>query len=106
MGWEHRSENLYFYRKQRDGSRVKSVYVERGHIADMVAQIQSTSPLLKKVARRINSPEPVQDEKAEASLKNATHLIQLVTEGARCRISPASPTMATKARLAARERRH
>jgi hypothetical protein len=39
MGWEQRGNNRYYYRKVRDGSRVKSVHVGRGEIAYMVAQL-------------------------------------------------------------------
>ena len=56
MGWEQRGNNQYFYKKERDGSRVKSVYVGRGEIAQMVAQIQSTSPLLEKLVRTMKLP--------------------------------------------------
>ena len=66
MGWEQRGNNSYYYKKEREGSRVKSVYVGRGEIAHMVAQIQSTSPLLDKLARTMKSPEVIKAEKAEA----------------------------------------
>ena len=48
MGWEQRGNNRYYYRKEREGSRVKSVYVGRGEIADMISQIQSPSPWLTR----------------------------------------------------------
>lgn len=40
MGWEQRGTNKYYYRKEREGARVKSTYVGRGEIAQMVSQIQ------------------------------------------------------------------
>lgn len=80
MGWEQRGNNSYYYKKERDGSRVMSVYVGRGEIAHMVAQIQSTSPLLEKLARNIKSPDEVKFEKAEAALEQASDLIQLITK--------------------------
>jgi hypothetical protein len=43
MGWEQRGNNSYYYRKERDGWRVKSTYVGRGEIAHMVPQIQPSS---------------------------------------------------------------
>ena len=69
MGWEHRANNRYYYKKEREGSKVKSVYVGRGEIAHMVAQIQSTMPLLERLARSLRSPEQIKLEKAEAALK-------------------------------------
>lgn len=82
MGWEQRGNNQYYYRKERDGSKVKSVYVGRGEIAHMVAEIQSSSPLLERLAHTIRSPEQVKLEKAEAALQKATDLTQLVTQAA------------------------
>lgn len=59
MGWEQRGNNSYYYKKEREGSRVKSVYVGRGEIAHMVAQLQSSSPLLERFARTMKSPEVI-----------------------------------------------
>jgi hypothetical protein len=80
MGWEQRGNNSYYYKKEREGSRVKSVYVGRGEIAHMVAQLQSSSPLLERFARTMKSPQQVQQEKAEAALEQASDLIELITE--------------------------
>jgi hypothetical protein len=80
MGWEHRGTNQYYYKKERQGSQVKSVYVGRGEIAHMVAQIQSTSPLLERVARTMKSPEALRAGRIEAAFQEATELIRLITE--------------------------
>jgi hypothetical protein len=82
MGWEQRGKNQYFYKKEREGSRVKSVYVGRGEIAQMVAQLQSSSPLLERFARTMKSPQQVQQEKAEAALEQASDLIKLISHAA------------------------
>jgi hypothetical protein len=80
MGWEQRGNNRYFYRKEREGSTVKSVYVGRGEIAHMVAQLQSSSPLLERFARTMKSPQQVQQEKAEAALDELSDLVGLITQ--------------------------
>jgi hypothetical protein len=82
MGWEQRGNNKYYYKKEREGSRVKSVYVGRGEIAHMVAQIQSSSGLIEKYARKMKSPEQLKWENAEAALEKASELIQLTTQAA------------------------
>jgi hypothetical protein len=82
MGWEQRGNNSYYYKKEREGSRVKSVYVGRGEIAHMVAQIQESSPLHERLASTIKSAEVVKQEKAEAAIGEATNLIQLITQAA------------------------
>ena len=80
MGWEQRGKHSYYYRKEREGSRVKSVYVGRGDIARMISQIQWSSSLLEKLARTLKSPEVIKQEKAASALKQATDLIDLVTQ--------------------------
>jgi hypothetical protein len=80
MGWEQRGNNQYYYKKEREGSRVKSVYVGRGEIAYMVSELQSSSPLLERIARTVKSPDLVKSEKADATLKQASDLIQLITQ--------------------------
>ena len=80
MGWEQRGNNQYYYRKEREGSRVKSVYVGRGEIAHMISQIQASSPLLEKLARASRSSETAKFQKEEAALDQVTDLLRLVTE--------------------------
>jgi hypothetical protein len=38
MGWEQRGTFQYFYKKEREGSRVKSIYVGRGDLAQLSAK--------------------------------------------------------------------
>ena len=80
MGWEQRGNNSYYYRKEREGARVRSVYVGKGEIAHMIAQIQSSSPLIERFARSMKSPDEIKFEKAEAALDQASDLIELITE--------------------------
>ena len=80
MGWEQRGNNRYYYKKEREGSRVKSVYVGRGEIAHMVAQLQSSSPLLERFARTMKSPQQVEQEKAEAALDQLSDSIGVITQ--------------------------
>jgi len=80
MGWEQRSNSQYFYKKERDGSKVKSVYVGRGEIAHMVASIQSSSSLIERFARSMKSPEALKQAKAEAELDQLADRICVLTE--------------------------
>jgi len=82
MGWEKRGGHSYYYRKEREGSSVKSVYVGRGEIAHMISQIQASSPLLERLARAIRSPQQIKCDKADAALEQATDLIDLLTQSA------------------------
>ena len=82
MGWEKRGGHSYYYRKEREGSSVKSVYLGRGEIAHMISQIQASSPLLERLARAIRSPQQIKCDKADAALEQATDLIHLLTQAA------------------------
>ena len=61
---------------------MKSVYVGRGEIAHMVAQFQSSSPLIERFARSMKSPQQVQQEKAEAALDQLSDLVHEITQAA------------------------
>ena len=52
-GWEQRGNNSYYYKKRRDGARVKSVYVGRGEVAHFISELQSSSPLLTSLTRSL-----------------------------------------------------
>jgi hypothetical protein len=79
MGWERRGNNLYFYRKERDGSRVKSTYVGRGEIAHLISRFQASSTAVERITRAQRSHEA---KPTDAFLNRATELIQLVTQAA------------------------
>ena len=52
MGWETRDRGgSYYYRKEREGERVRSVYVGGGHVAALAAQLDKAERK-KKAARR------------------------------------------------------
>ena len=48
MGWERRGNHEYYYRKEREGSRVKSTYVGRGEMAHMISNFESSSTEIEK----------------------------------------------------------
>jgi len=41
MGWEDRNGRSYYYRKERAGGRVRSVYVGGGETARLIAQLDA-----------------------------------------------------------------
>jgi hypothetical protein len=79
MGWEKRGSHQYYYRKEREGSRVRSVYVGRGEIANMISQFQSDSSLIEKVARQTKAANDVSLDNAVLVFEQA---IQLLTQAA------------------------
>ena len=80
MSWERRGNNFYYYKKERDGSRVKSIYVGRGEIANMISNLQSTSGLFE---RAIGIAYPSLQEKLseqDANIDRACALIDAITQ--------------------------
>jgi len=59
---------------------VRSVYVGNGEIAHMISTIQSTSPLLERLARSMKSSETVEQEKVEDLMDQLSDRICLVTQ--------------------------
>jgi predicted negative regulator of RcsB-dependent stress response len=80
MGWEQRGNNSYYYRKEREGSRVKSVYVGRGEVAHMISEFESSSAELETLMRAQKSIEVDKLERVELALDRAIELTQLFTE--------------------------
>ncbi len=66
MGWETRGGNRYYYRKERDGSRVRSVYVGSGEVARLLAQLDHIER-----AERMLEREAARDWRAELALPDA-----------------------------------
>lgn len=80
MGWERRGNHEYYYRKEREGSRVKSTYVGRGEMAHMIAGLESNSAELETLLRAKRSIEDQELERIEAAIDRAVELVQLFTE--------------------------
>lgn len=80
MGWERRGNHEYYYRKEREGSRVKSTYVGRGEVAHIVAEIQSSSSLIERYARFMKTPQAIEQERAEVELGQLSERIRIITE--------------------------
>jgi len=80
MGWEQRGTASYYYRKERDGSRVKSTYVGRGEMAHMISKFESSSAQLEKLLEAKKSIEAQERDRIEAAVDRAVELVQLFTE--------------------------
>ena len=80
MGWEQRGTNSYYYKKERSGSSVKSVYIGRGEVAQLISNFESHSNDLEKLLRANKSIEADELERVEAALDRAIELTRLFTE--------------------------
>ncbi len=81
MGWETRGGNRYYYRKERDGGRVRSVYVGGGETARLIAQLDtmhSDEPEGKRILARTESERW---RAQEAELDALADMVDAVTTG-------------------------
>lgn len=77
MGWEQRGAYSYYYRKERQGSRVRSTYVGRGEMAHMISKFEASSAEVEKLMRAKRSIEADELDAVEATLDRAIELTQL-----------------------------
>ena len=80
MGWEQRGTNRYYYRKEREGSRVRSRYVGKGELAHMISKFEASSGEIEKLLQVKRSIEADELEKIEAALDRAVELTYLFTQ--------------------------
>jgi hypothetical protein len=80
MGWERRGNHEYYYRKAREGSRVKSTYVGRGEMAHMISKFEASSGEVEKLLRLKKSIEFQDQERLEAAIDRVVELVELFTE--------------------------
>lgn len=80
MAWEQRGANCYYYRKAREGARVKSTYIGRWDLAHTIANFESHSVALEKLMRSKKTMEAEELENADAFLDCVVELVQLLTE--------------------------
>jgi hypothetical protein len=82
MGWEQRGNNSYYYRKEREGSRVRSVYIGRGELAHLISKFESSSAEVETLMSAKKSIKADELERVEATLDRAIELSQLFTQAA------------------------
>ena len=80
MGWEQRGTHRYYYRKEREGSRVKSVYVGRGEVANLISQFESSSTVFERLLGVTRQSEAGDLEAVDGSIEQTCRLIDAVTQ--------------------------
>ncbi len=82
MGWETRGSKSYYYRKERSGGRVRSVYVGSGETARLIAQLDDLQTDEREGNRAIARTEREQWQEQDAELDRVCVLIKTFTTGA------------------------
>ncbi|MGI9066896.1 MAG: hypothetical protein ACR2HX_10895 [Pyrinomonadaceae bacterium] len=80
MGWEKRGNHHYYYRKERYGSRVKSVYVGRGEIALLTAQLDVLQREQNEAVQVKERKEQRAFDSLDQHIDNLARLSTLLTE--------------------------
>ena len=80
MGREQRGTNSYYYKKEREGSSVKSVYVGRGEMAHLISKFEAHLTEIERLMRAKKSMEADELDRVEAALDRAVELTQPFTE--------------------------
>jgi hypothetical protein len=80
MGWEQRGNHSNYYRKERIGARVRSVYVGRGRIADMTAALDAVQQRDLERERRKEQQEQHTSQVLDASIESLAKLVSTLTE--------------------------
>ncbi|MGH9943932.1 MAG: hypothetical protein ACRD9R_16425 [Pyrinomonadaceae bacterium] len=81
MGWETRKGREYYYRKERDGGRVRSVYVGRGVVAGLIARLDALDRDEREEQRLLARMEQSQFEAQDAALARLAELAEAVAAG-------------------------
>lgn len=75
MALEWRGTNLYYYEKERDGDKVRSVYSGKGEMAYLLNQMRLWRNQEKEEEKQRKSNEKQREKKTEAELDAAVESV-------------------------------
>jgi hypothetical protein len=79
MGWEARGGKSYYYRKERDGASVRSVYVGSNETAQLIAQLDALQTDEREGKRALAQIEREQWQEQDAELDALSMIVDQVT---------------------------
>ncbi len=79
MGWENRNGKSYYYRKEREGASVRSVYVGSGETARLIAQLDELQTDEREGKRALARIEREQWQEQDAELAALSKIVDEVT---------------------------
>lgn len=80
MAWEQRGTHSYYYRKERSGARVRSVYVGRGDLAELSATLDELEQAEKETKLRKECRERQAVKSLDASIDSLIELTSTLTQ--------------------------
>jgi hypothetical protein len=82
MGWERRKGSSYYYRKERSGGRVKSVYVGTGLIASLGADLDTREKAKKDAEREAFRHEVERQNVIDSQIDEVCRMTEMLTRAA------------------------
>jgi len=79
MGWERRGDNLYYYRKRREGDHVVSEYVGRGEVAELIAHLDALEREQREAEREAWRQEQAEITAVDQMLDEAEGVVRTLT---------------------------
>ena len=79
MAWEQRGSHSYYYRKERSGGRVRSIYVGRGDIAELSAALDEMEQIQQETKLRKERRQRETFKSLDASLDSLSNLASTLT---------------------------
>ncbi|HUE80769.1 MAG TPA: hypothetical protein VMM84_01565 [Pyrinomonadaceae bacterium] len=80
MGWEQRGNNFYYYRKEREGSSVRSIYVGGSETATLISQLEELQREEAQERREGQRRELAKHEQQDATIEAASRLIDTIKD--------------------------
>ncbi len=80
MGWEQRGNYRYYYRKEREGSRVRSVYIGSGETAALIAQLETMMRVESETSRAVRRRELANLERQDATIETACQMVDAILD--------------------------
>ncbi len=82
MALETRRKRSYYYRKERRGASVRSVYVGAGELARLIARLDESRTEEERLNQALRQMEPERLEAEDAEVARACLIIETLTTAA------------------------
>lgn len=79
MAWETRSGSEYYYRKRREGGKVKSEYIGAGNFADVLSRLDALTQEQRELERAALLAERDADKELDRQITDLTRRVQRLT---------------------------
>jgi hypothetical protein len=79
MAWDERG---YYYRSEREGRRVRRIYLGRGHAAEVVSQLDAAKRREREAERAARRAERTEQDALDAPLIKLNDLADLLARAA------------------------